>query len=371
MESKHMQKKVKKKASLFTVVLTDILLVGLVLCSFSLFHHVLPAMKANAIKADKPAVTAAPLPTAVPETPAPAEQGITVAAETPAPPEVTATPEPTPEPTPDTRTEWQIKFADQFTPEIVRTENSYSSPNVSVTIDTVVTGEGAERIVYYVADIYVASLDNFVTVTANDELAYFSTEDVLSMDRRSDAIMAASGDFYSYQSTGFLVRNSVVYKQDYTYCAICVLYKDGTMECIPSGSYKMEEMLAREPYQVWNFGPTLLDSEGKALSNFNVNATIQYVNPRSAIGYYEPGHYCLVVVDGRQDGWSKGMTLPELARVFEGLGCTTAYNLDGGGSAVMTFNHEKFSHQSNGAGRDLSDLIVVRETPGYTGNGEG
>ena len=86
-------------------------------------------------------------------------------------------------------------------------------------------------------------------------------------------------------------------------------------------------------------------------------------NPRSAIGYYEPGHYCFVVVDGRQDGYSYGLRIPELAAIFEELGCTEAYNLDGGGSAVMVFNHEKYSRQSNG-GRDLGDIIYVAETEG-------
>jgi exopolysaccharide biosynthesis protein len=39
-------------------------------------------------------------------------------------------------------------------------------------------------------------------------------------------------------------------------------------------------------------------------------------NPRSAIGYYEPGHYCFIVVDGRQNGYSDGMTLDELAQTL-------------------------------------------------------
>ena len=55
------------------------------------------------------------------------------------------------------------------------------------------------------------------------------------------------------------------------------------------------------------------------------------------------------------------MILMELADVFHNLGCKCAYNLDGGGSAVMTFNHEKFSKQSNGADRDLGDIVYICE----------
>jgi len=39
-----------------------------------------------------------------------------------------------------------------------------------------------------------------------------------------------------------------------------------------------------------------------------------------------------------------------------------AYNLDGGGSAVMVFNHERYSKQSNGADRELGDILVIRES---------
>ena len=89
--------------------------------------------------------------------------------------------------------------------------------------------------------------------------------------------------------------------------------------------------------------------------------TVNQPNPRSAIGYYEPGHYCFVVVDGRQDDYSHGLLLPGLSKIFEQLGCACAYNLDGGGSAVMTFNHERFSRQSNGAGRELGDILLITE----------
>ena len=65
------------------------------------------------------------------------------------------------------------------------------------------------------------------------------------------------------------------------------------------------------------------------------------------------------MVDGRQDGYSTGMTLTELAELYEELGCAAAYNLDGGISAVMTFNDNIFSHPART--RDVSDIIYVGE----------
>ncbi|MGN1003016.1 MAG: phosphodiester glycosidase family protein, partial [Oscillospiraceae bacterium] len=285
---KHLAQKRPEKsgaASILKVVLADLLLIGLILVTFAFFHHVRPMLEQQRDRAQ--AAEAEP----VQATPAP-----------------TPTPEPTPEPV-DDRTEWQKKFAEHFTAEPVLTDHSYTSPEVSVTIETVVTGEDDKKVTYYVADIYIASMDNFKTYTANNELSYFSTQDVLEMDAAANAIIAISGDFYSYQKTGFLMRNGELYKSDVTYCDLCVLYEDGTMETYERNRYDADEILERGACQIWNFGPALLDENGQVKDSYNVSTTVGYKNPRSAIGYYEPGHYCFVVVDGRQPGHSAGMLI--------------------------------------------------------------
>ena len=57
-------------------------------------------------------------------------------------------------------------------------------------------------------------------------------------------------------------------------------------------------------------------------------------HPRSALGWNDT-HFFLVTVDGRQAGLSIGMTLSELASLMTELGCTEAFNLDGGGSTEL------------------------------------
>ena len=108
----------------------------------------------------------------------------------------------------------------------------------------------------------------------------------------------------------------------------------------------------------------LLDENGQVRSSYDISEAVSFPNPRSAIGYYEPGHYCLVIVDGRNEGHSAGMRIPQLAQVFQDLGCTNAYNLDGGGTAVMMFDGKIYSRQSNG-GRDLGDILLITEA-GYS-----
>lgn len=350
----------KKHIPIWTVILLDALLVGCILLTFAFFHHVLPAIisehQRQEALANKPEQT----------TPVQTDLAPTETQTAPAPSETqTETTAPT---EPDNRTEWQKKFADHFTDEVVVTDHSYTSPEVSITIETVTTGEGKGKITYYVADVYIASIDNFKTFTANGEMRYFGTQPAEEMVADANAILAISGDFLTYQKGGFLLRNGEIYASQHNLNSICVLYPDGTMETYVGGSYQVQEILDRNPLQVWSFGPVLLDENGQIRDHYEVSTAVSYPNPRSAIGYYEPGHYCFVIVDGRQEGHSKGMQIPELAQVFADLGCKAAYNLDGGGTAVMLFNQEIFSRQSNG-GRDLGDILLITEA-GYAGVGE-
>ena len=81
-------------------------------------------------------------------------------------------------------------------------------------------------------------------------------------------------------------------------------------------------------------------------------------NPRTAIGYYEPGHYCIIVVDGRQNGYSSGYTNAQMSELFYSMGCKIGYNLDGGQSTVMAWDG-KIAHSPYKGGRKVSDIVYI------------
>lgn len=336
------------------VIFLDILITGVILLTFAFFHHVLPAILTEHSHRETMNDPTEPVVTVPVTEPSATEPQVTeiVTMTEPSVPETTE---------PDNRTEWQIKFADHFSDEVVLTENSYKSPEVSITIETCETEEDGSKIVYYVADIYIASIDNFTTQVANNDLRYYSIQKSLEMDKEANAIISICGDFITYQQNGFMMRNGEIYVENSNLYSICALYRNGEMETYDARTYDIEEIKAKDPLQVWSFGPVLLDENGQAREKFSISSTVAQRNPRSAVGYYEPGHYCFVVVDGRQKH-SAGIKMPLLAQIFEELGCTKAYNLDGGGSAVMIFNHQAFSKQSNGADRKLGDLLVIRDS---------
>ena len=83
-------------------------------------------------------------------------------------------------------------------------------------------------------------------------------------------------------------------------------------------------------------------------------------NPRTAIGMVEPGHYVVILCDGRQPS-SSGLTFRSLADLFETEGCTDAYALDGGQSSAMIFMGNYINtHMNDDNGqyfRPLSEII--------------
>lgn len=341
------------RMDLWKVILLDMLLLAVILLSFAAFHHVLPRLWAQDTPVSELEIPTLPMVTNPPET-------------MPSVTEPVENKETEPATEPDPRTEWQIKFEDRFTEGVVWTDNSYTSQEISITIDTVETNIDGKKVTYYVADIYVAGMENFKTRLANDRFSYYGAQEPKALSKAAGAILAINGDYATVHKTGFVVRNSQVYLSDLNR-GICAIFPDGTMETYDQGKYEVADILARNPVHVWSFGPSLLDEQGKALEEFNLAKGISGRHPRCGIGYYEPGHYCFIQVDGRQNGYSNGISMPNLAKIFEELGCKVAYNLDGGRSSVMMFNHSFYSRPYLD-GRDLGDIVYIAESGLYTQN---
>jgi exopolysaccharide biosynthesis protein len=93
----------------------------------------------------------------------------------------------------------------------------------------------------------------------------------------------------------------------------------------------------------------------------NPKHPIQGRDPRTGIGIVTPNHFIFIVVDGRQQGYSKGVTLDEFAQLFKDQGCVSAYNLDGGGSSTRYFLGKVVNDPAQKGGeRDISDILFVR-----------
>ena len=76
--------------------------------------------------------------------------------------------------------------------------------------------------------------------------------------------------------------------------------------------------------------------------------------PRSAVGQLRDGRILLVAVDGRQPGYSVGLTNWELAQALVRLGAVTGMALDSGGSTTMAFDGQLLNRPSDGVERRIS-----------------
>src|SRR6476659_4677962 len=80
--------------------------------------------------------------------------------------------------------------------------------------------------------------------------------------------------------------------------------------------------------------------------------------PRSAVGQAADGRVVLVAVDGRQPGYSVGLTNFELAQALVRLGAVTGMALDSGGSTTMAFDGTLLNRPSDGQERRISNALM-------------
>jgi len=347
------------------MIVTDALIFGIALVVFAFFHHGMPREEEavgitsgrNAVQQEQVAVSATsaptPVPTAVPEASAAPVAAAVSAASVPTP---TAAPAATAAPAPTAAVDpigyFGNKFADKFTDgEVIRDGTSYRSANVNVTASML---REYDSNVYFV-DLYVRDISCFRSEFAKGKFGRGISEWPINAAKRLGSVVTLSGDYYGGRGDGVVIRNGVLYRDKDTDRDVGVIYWDGTMKCFSPHQFTASIEMEKGAYQAWNFGPMLLDENGKAMTEFN--SSVSPKNPRAAIGYFEPGHYCLVAVDGRTKK-SRGMSLQEMSEFFERMGCKAAYNLDGGATAAMVCGNELVSDPS-GDGRACSDFVVV------------
>ena len=341
------------------VIIADVLLAGAALLVFAYFHHVRPAQLANEdIVIERPVQTASAA--YVPDTqltPTPAPASTQAAAS-----------EPTPVPPPDTVGVFARRHADKFTGgEIISSDAdgayTYKSKYLNITVTQQRVAEdsssGTWESTAYVTDFYVRDITCLQSVFAADTFSQGNYEWLTNMAERTGAVAAVNGDFCTMRKYGVVVRDGKLYRSSHSSFDACAIYWDGTMETYASKDWDGKAIANKGAYMAFSFGPRLLDNSGQPLKKFNQTDAVIGRNPRTAIGYFEPGHYCFVTIDGRT-AHSRGLTMSGLSKFMASLGCKAAYNLDGGESSSLWFGGEVISQPCDG-GRKISDALILKD----------
>lgn len=344
------------------VALLHLLALGVALVLFALPHHVIPRSRASLgiVSARDVAPADAVEAAIVVESSATPEAALASSAEpsieaSPLAAEASPSPEATAEPAAPRVGDFSAKFADKFVAgEATHTDTTYVSPNLNIAITEYYVG-GTR---FYVADFYVRDISCFRTAFAKDKYGRNITEDIAKVVKREQSVLTINGDYYGVRDKGACMRNGELYYSKDVVRDACVLYWDGRMQCFAPDAFDCEREVANGAYQIWSFGPSVLDAEGHARTEFaKIDEDIEGHHPRSALGYFEPGHYCFITADGRTKA-SSGLTLKQLGMAAEKLGCVACYNMDGGQTAKMCFGTGLVNNPVQG-GRDCSDYLTI------------
>jgi Phosphodiester glycosidase/FlgD Ig-like domain len=109
-------------------------------------------------------------------------------------------------------------------------------------------------------------------------------------------------------------------------------------------------------------GPVLV-RDGVPVYRSNEAFTIAQLaprGPRTAVGQRSDGGILLVTTDGRQPGFSVGMTNFELAQALVRLGAVRGMALDGGGSSTLAFEGTVLNSPSDGKERAVSTALMLQ-----------
>jgi len=220
-------------------------------------------------------------------------------------------------------------------------------------------------ITYHVADIYLRDINSLRGAFAKGtfpEKGSAQLESITKMAVNNNALFAINCDYCEIRGNGITYRNGVMYRETRR-AEVAVIYKDGVMDVLTDAEYRaLTEEQRANIWQTTAFAPGLV-KDGVQMSGFT-GATYVDLHPRSGIGYFEPGHYCFVQVDGRQPGYSDGISVAQFAEIMYSLGVQEAYNMDGGSSSEIVFMGETYNHPSgiktgSSGGRNNSDILFI------------
>ncbi|WP_049479317.1 phosphodiester glycosidase family protein [Streptococcus oralis] len=241
------------------------------------------------------------------------------------------------------------------------TDTSYSDGNISVTL----TEKTVNETQVYVADITLSSSDYLKTALAQNSYGTNVTAKTSVTAAENNAILAVNGDYYGANSSGYVIRNEVVYRDSVREDASngdLAIYKDGSFKIIYEDQVSADQLVQDGVVNLLAFGPSLVENGEISVDTNTEVGQAMSSNPRTAIGIIDENHYIIIVSDGRTSE-SKGLSLYQMAEVMKSYGVKTAYNLDGGGSSTLYFNGQVINKPTTGGSkileRAVSDIVYI------------
>ena len=241
------------------------------------------------------------------------------------------------------------------------TDTSYSDDNIQINLETITTNNTT----VYVADIQVSSAEYLKTALAQNTYGTNITAKTSETATANNAILAINGDYYGANSTGYVIKNGILYRdavRDNASYGDLAIYADGSFEIVYEDEVTAQELIDKGVVNLLAFGPSLVEDGEIVVDTSTEVGRAMASNPRTAIGIIDENHYIIVVADGRTTE-SEGLSLYQMAEIMKEYGVTTAYNLDGGGSSTLYFNGQVINNPTTNGNtiseRAVSDIVYI------------
>ena len=241
------------------------------------------------------------------------------------------------------------------------TDTSYSDDNISVTL----TENTVSNTQVYIADVTVSSSEYLKTAFAQNTYGNNVTAKTSETAANNNAILAVNGDYYGANTTGYVIRNGVVYRdtvREDSSNGDLAIYKDGSFKIIYEDQVSADQLVKDGVVNLLAFGPSLVENGEIVVDTNSEVGQSMSSNPRTAIGIIDENHYIIIISDGRTSE-SEGLSLYQMAEVMKSYGVKTAYNLDGGGSSTLYFNGQVINKPTTNGNtiseRSVSDIVYI------------
>ncbi len=268
-----------------------------------------------------------------------------------------------------------------------RTTRSSLAPGVEQTINYAYANDG-KQMVYYVAtadisrddvELHSSYKDAQCTKFGMDKLtnqmaaadAKYTNPDYEYYNPYFKAVVGTNGDFYNMstgQPSGAFAMDGVVSSNKANNRPFFAVMEDGTAVCGANNAEWDAAVTAHGKVMEAVGGSQMLVVDGQDVTDSATGSYNTDRHSRTMVGVTADGKVVMTVLDGRQEPFSCGGTMHELAQIMLEQGCVSAINLDGGGSTTYAARPEGESkvkvinRPSDGSERSISSGLLIAST---------
>ena len=137
------------------------------------------------------------------------------------------------------------------------TDTSYEDENIQLAI----TAQTIDDTTVHIVDITVSDPSYLKTAFAQNIYGRNIKESTSEIAENNQAILAINGDYYGFRSSGYVIRNGVLYREEATSGQEdLAIDSNGDFSIINEEEVSVQELLDSGAQQVLSFGPALIEN---------------------------------------------------------------------------------------------------------------